>query len=96
MRNEPGSLVTGVVVIVALKIFIVRTTVGFGLVNEIELEWVQPDDDEPRAAFVTSDAIALFGFGIYKNVFAAFWADRCWHLSKVSGNLEGVICVSLK
>src|SRR5688572_4556840 len=57
----------------------VRIRDGVSFFLEVYLDRVQSNNDQFRTAFVASDHVSLFTLRIYKNVFAAVRAIRCWH-----------------
>ncbi len=70
-------------IVVVLKLVVMMIGI-FGLILQVKLDRVQPNDDEPRSAFVAGHIVALLGLGIYEDFLGTFGADRCRHLCQYS------------
>ena len=72
-----------VVVIIVVKV-VGLVVVSVGLILQVELDRIKPDDDEPRSALVAHDIVTLLGLGINEDFFGTFGTDRCRHLCRYS------------
>jgi hypothetical protein len=78
--NRRG-LIPVVLKIVSLKTVAIRYVLGVRLFFFVQLDGVEPDNDEARPTLIAGDDVALLRFGIDEYFFGAFGADRCWHFS---------------
>ena len=70
-------LIPVVIEIVAFKTVAIGYVVS--VVFRIELDGVEPDDNQMSTAFITGDGVSLLGLGINVNFFVAFGTNRCRH-----------------
>jgi hypothetical protein len=74
-----------IAVVVAVSVEVVWITIDFLVLRpQIELDRVEPDDDESRTTFFTRDGVSLLGLGVDKNFFGAFGTNgtRHWEISR--------------